>query len=65
MNCPWCGRATSVPGLRDPLWRLVQAGIVALAAFAFALVWVASSPLAGVGAGAGVLGLGWLATRAL
>lgn len=30
VNCPSCGKAVSVPGLRDPLWRLVQVlGVVA------------------------------------
>jgi hypothetical protein len=65
VNCPRCGRATSVPGLRDPLWRLVQAGVAGLAALALGLGWNGSSPLAGLGAGALVLALGWLATRAL
>jgi hypothetical protein len=26
-NCPGCGRATPVPGLRDPLYRLALVGI--------------------------------------
>jgi len=26
VNCPSCGKAAAVPGLRDPLWRLVQLG---------------------------------------
>lgn len=65
VNCPRCGRATSVPGLSDPLWRLIQAGVVGLAAGAFALGWIQSSPLHGAAAGAAVLALGWLATRAL
>lgn len=64
MNCPWCDRATGVPGLSDPLWRLVQAGVVAVAALAFTLGWTHGSPLAAVGAGAAVLALGWLVTRA-
>ena len=65
VNCPRCGRATSVPGLSDPLWRLIQAGVVGLAAAALALGWIHRSPLDGVVAGAAVLALGWLATRAL
>ena len=23
-NCPGCGKAVKVPGLRDPLWRVLQ-----------------------------------------
>ena len=23
-NCPRCGQATSVPGLKDPFWRVLQ-----------------------------------------
>ena len=65
MNCPGCGRATSVPGLSDPLWRLIQAGILGAAAVAFALGSTCASPLAGISAGAVVLALGWLGTRAL
>lgn len=65
VNCPWCGKATSIPGLRDPIWRLVQAGVVVLAALAFAVGWMEISPVAGVTSGAGVLALGWLVTRAL
>ena len=65
VNCPSCGRATSVPGLSDPLWRLIQAGILGAAAVAFALGFSCASPLFGVWAGAGVLALGWLGTRAL
>ena len=26
-NCPGCGQATRVPGLRDPFFRLVQIGM--------------------------------------
>ena len=28
VNCPSCKKAVEVPGLRDPLWRLVQVGAV-------------------------------------
>ena len=65
MNCPWCGRATGVPGLSDPLWRLIQAAIVGAAGAALALGWSSASPATGLWAGAGVLALGWLGTRAL
>ena len=26
-NCPLCGKATPVPGLRDPYFRLIQIGM--------------------------------------
>ena len=31
-NCPDCGKATPVGGLRDPLWRLWQLSIPVIAA---------------------------------
>lgn len=29
--CPTCGRVVDVPGLNDPLWRLLQAGALVVA----------------------------------
>jgi len=65
VNCPGCGRAVEVEGLRDPFWRLLQTGAVLL--------------VLGVGVGGGylwdaptgaALGLGlaaslWLLSRSL
>lgn len=28
VNCSGCGRAITVPGLRDPMWRALQVGAV-------------------------------------
>lgn len=30
VNCPSCERAVAVPGLRDPLWRVLQVGAALL-----------------------------------
>ena len=64
-NCPRCGKATNVPGLRDPLWRLVQFGIVSLAVVALVVGWSQGAALGGAVAGLAVLAAGWLVTRAL
>jgi len=44
-NCPGCGKATPVPGLRDPYFRLLQA--------AMALGWVLLAAI-------GWMTLGWI-----
>jgi len=41
VNCPSCGRATEVPGLRDAWYRVVQAGMVAGWAVLTAIGWTA------------------------
>lgn len=64
VNCSGCGRAVSVPGLRDPLWRALQ--VVA------AVVWAAATAIAYASAGllwamvvaAIVAALVWLVSRA-
>jgi hypothetical protein len=64
-NCPRCGKAVEVPGLRDPLWRLLQgvAGVGWAAATAAAYV---SWGLGGaVATAACVAALLWLVSRAL
>jgi hypothetical protein len=64
-NCPACGKAVDVPGLRDPMWRLLQTGGVLLALLAGWLAAGAFGPAAGVAIGVGALGLLWLSSRAL
>jgi hypothetical protein len=64
-NCPGCGRAALVPGLRDPAWRALQAAAVLGAALAAVLVGRAAGPLAGAGVFFAVLGVLWLLSRAL
>ena len=64
-NCPRCGRAVDVPGLRDAWWRALQAlaaiGVVAVAAIAYVLGGLPAAVIAG-GVAAGLC---WLASRAL
>jgi hypothetical protein len=64
-NCPKCGRAAGVPGLRDPAWRLLQAGAVVLWVVATAVAWKAGGPAVGLLAGAALGLLLWLLSRAL
>lgn len=59
-NCPGCGKATPVPGLRDPLFRVMQVAMLGGWAVLTAIGWVYGGALAAlvlaVG-GALVLGL--------
>ncbi len=63
VNCPGCGKATPVPGLRDPFWRAVQvvASAVWMAAVVggYVLFGAPGSLIVGVG-GAALL---WLLSR--
>jgi hypothetical protein len=63
-NCPRCGQATSVPGLRDPFWRILQV----VAAFGWVCATLAAflyfGPLQGVAAGIGLAALIWVVSRA-
>ena len=65
VNCSGCGRAVAVPGLRDPLWRVMQAGAVigwaAATAFAYATAGVSWAFVAAVGVALAL----WLLSRAL
>ena len=64
VNCPRCEKAVQVPGLRDPLWRLIQVGA--------AVAWGGATYLAGATWGVqGALLVGlvlalvlWLVSRA-
>lgn len=62
-NCPACGKAAAVEGLRDPLWRIWKtATFVAAIAVAYA-----TSQTAGTGWGLAALVVGmllaWLISR--
>ena len=63
-NCPECGKASPVEGLRDPLWRAWKVVAVAAAGLAAYIAYEIG------GAGAAVctlfagLGIGWLVSRA-
>lgn len=64
-NCPRCGEAAEVPGLRDPIYRvLVLLGVAGSGAVAWA-AGAAAGPAIGLLCGAGALGLLWLLSRAL
>jgi len=63
-NCPQCGKATSVEGLRDPLWRMWQVGVVAAVVVAAGITGAASGPAPAIGVLVGGLALAWLVSRA-
>jgi len=63
-NCPQCGRAVEVPGLRDPFWRVLQAAGAVVWAVATAVAAVEGGAIAGVVTAVVVAGLLWLLSRA-
>jgi hypothetical protein len=63
-NCPSCGRATAVPGLDDPLWRVLQVGAVLLWIGATSFAWSAAGAVVGLAVGVGLGALLWLLSRA-
>ena len=59
-NCPDCGKATPVPGLRDPYYRLIQLGMVIGWALLTEFGWIIGGWLGALTLGIGsalVLGL--------
>jgi hypothetical protein len=64
-NCPACGKATAVPGLRDPFFRALQVGAVAAAGACGLLVGREAGPVAGASAFFALLAALWLLSRAL
>ncbi len=63
-NCPGCGKAVEVPGLRDPFWRLIQVGAAVLWAGISAAVFVYGGMTAGVITAVVLGGLIWVISRA-
>ncbi len=64
-NCPHCGKAVEVPGLRDPFWRVLQ-GFAAVAwAAATAGGYVAWGALGAAATAVCAAALLWLVSRAL
>jgi hypothetical protein len=63
-NCPSCGRAAEVPGLRDPLWRLIQVGAAIVVVGAAAYAWSQAGPAAAFAVAAVLGALLWLLSRA-
>jgi hypothetical protein len=64
-NCPRCGHAVDVPGLKDPLWRAAQVAAAVAWAGATAVAFVQGGAAIGLLTAAGVAVLLWLLSRAL
>jgi len=64
-NCPRCGKAVEVPGLRDPAWRLLQVIAAVAWACATAGAYVAWGLADAVTLAVCVAALLWLLSRAL
>lgn len=62
-NCPECDKATRVPGLNDPLWRMWQLGMVLVAGAAGYVGYLAGGDLFGGLCFAIALGTLWLISR--
>ncbi|MFQ5845274.1 MAG: hypothetical protein ACE5JG_09840 [Planctomycetota bacterium] len=65
VNCPACGHAVEVPGLRDPWWRLLQAAAALAWAGGTALAWAAAGSGAALVTAVALAGCLWLLSRAL
>lgn len=64
-NCPRCGKAVEVEGLRDPAWRLLQAVAAAGWAAATAAAYFAWGVAGAAAVAAGLAAVLWLLSRAL
>ncbi len=65
VNCPHCGKATQVPGLRDPFWRMLQVGAALLSVGASAVVFIEAGPVVGIVTGVMLAAVLWLISRCL
>ena len=63
-NCPACGKATAVEGLRDPIWRLWQVGAAVGIVGLGVVVGRVAGPLAGSVVVVVGLAAAWLVSRA-
>lgn len=63
-NCPQCGKATAIEGLRDPLWRILQVIGLGAVVVVSALVYTAQGPVAGLTCFVIALAVVWLISRA-
>jgi hypothetical protein len=63
-NCPRCGLASSVPGLNDPFWRVLQVLAALLWVGATWGAFVLGGPVWAVGVAVVLAGLLWLVSRA-
>lgn len=64
-NCPRCGKAVEVEGLRDPAWRLLQVVAVAGWASATAAAYFAWGVAGAAAVAMGLAAVLWLVSRAL
>ena len=56
VNCPACGKATTLKGLRDPMWRLFQIGALVIVSGVTVALWTSVGSTAGwIGLGVGVV----------
>ena len=62
-NCPQCHKATRVEGLRDPIWRLWQVGVLAALLVVSWFVFRGAGPGPAIGVFLGGLVLAWLISR--
>jgi len=65
VNCPGCGKAVRVEGLRDPFWRALQAGALVISVVVAVVVGRAAGWGVGVLSGAAVACFLWILSRAL
>jgi len=52
-NCPACGKATAVPGLRDKFFRVIQVGMAVAWALLTAIGWSTGGWVGALAFGAG------------
>jgi hypothetical protein len=64
-NCPRCGKAVEVEGLKDPAWRLLQAVAAAGWASATAAAYFAWGALGAAATAVLLAAVLWLVSRAL
>jgi hypothetical protein len=65
VNCPSCGKAAPVPGLRDPLWTGVKVAAALGWALATAFAWERHGALAALACALLLGAVLWLLSRAL
>ncbi len=65
VNCPHCGKAVEVPGLRDPYWRVLQIGAAILWAGVTAAAYFGAGSVAAAITAVMLGGAIWLISRLL
>ncbi len=64
-NCPRCGKATPIAGLRDPFWRVIQAVAVVVWVLVVAVLHTNAGLGWAIAGGVGLAGLYALISAAL